>query len=689
MEPHAELDFLQHVDVDLKTILRSAAWLHSDFDAPRWEVSLEYKELAVVDWRVQVGNSLLTAKENKELLEGLKYYLLCAVDENGVGLNASLRKQRRNFSEALKIIDYFIINSEQLELCSAGLGGLTYNNLTSLLHQFGTHIQSSESIYCYRSLATHFILNLTAVTPAWAVANIMSEFPSITELQEDGRSEKELNIDISIVPTIRAALYYHGYYSGSPSQGYHLNGKRLSRELYFNTIAGTRTKPRLQWLSFFPHEKVYSREYNGVPVRYPGDGKVDETSYNSFRATLYRLGTLHSLELPAPPLADLTKILNFTIPLASDNCFRPVPSPIVLGQFKSCVEFHFKYGRMILDGFCRLAAYCKSSGEKMHRLSDKQVQNLIGSELVKLGVRQLGLASRQLNTIRSKPSKEHYYTKLRGNEGLIELVQIYIGCAQFVLGTLMARRYNELTELPLIKCLDKTKDWLILNLEKTSKGLYGIRDTQGRPIDPLPVAMIRLLVRMQRLLKRFGFIESYKRLFATPSTIGYNGLIDASTDTWSRNLDIIADYFQIPLDKQGRRYYIRQHQLRRFFALMYFHIYGHGGMNAIRWMLGHQDIEQIYRYIRANVDGASLQGALSQFVLEDMANGRLESYQDLADLLKEQFGTTAYGLYDEEEADLYIQSKLAEGSISIEPVFFTDENGKQMKIIVRVFNKTL
>jgi len=688
MELNSEHDFLQCLDADYKSMLKGADWLLSDFDAPRWTIALESKELIDVDWRVSLENGLLTSEENQELLEGLKYYLILSVDESGDGLPAASTMYRRNFLNAMTIIDYLLLNSKSLELCTAGLAGLTKSNLTALLHQYGSHPHSSESIYHYSSVAENFMLNISAITPAWAIANIFSEFPSIKDVQEDYFRERRLNIDPGLIPTIRAALFYHGYYSGSFRKGYHINGKRISEELYPNTIAGTRVKPRLQWLSFFPHEKIHHREFDGVPVRYSGDGIISEMHYNTFRATLYRLGALHSLELPAPPLAAFADIQNFTVPVSSDKRFRSVPSSIILGHFKNCVEFHFKYGRMIIDGFCKLAAYCKANRTTMHRLSDKQLQKIIGQELVKIGVKKLGLACIRLTTKHSKPLKEEYYTKLRGNEGLIELLQIYIGCVQFVLGTLMARRYNELTELPLLQCLDRTKEWLVINLEKTSKGLYRARDTQARPIDPLPVSMIRLLIRLQRLLKRFGFTEDYKRLFSSPSTTGCKGLINASVVTWNHNLDIMADYFQTPLDKHGRRYYIRQHQLRRFFALMFFHIYGHRGINAIRWMLGHQDIEQIYRYIRANVDGASLQGALSQFVLEDMANGRLESYQDLADLLKEQFGTRAYGLYDEEEADLYIQSKLAEGSISIEPVFFTDENGKQMKIIVRVFNKT-
>jgi hypothetical protein len=689
MQPHDELDFIKRLDEDQRSMLKKSDWLLTDFDEHEWSVSFDHIECLTINWRVQVDNGLLTSKENIELLESLKYFLLIAVDSEGLGSRSSIRKQRRNFSEALTIIDYFLLNSETLELTSAGLAGLSQTNLTGLLVEFSTHPYTSESIYKYNPTAEFFFLQITAETPASVIANIFMKFPSIKDVSEDQINSDNLSLNPEIIPAIRAALYHHGYYSGNLGQGYHLNGKRLSEELYPNTIGGTRIKPRLHWLSFYPFEKTYRRELDNVPVRYLSDGKVSLASYNSFRATLYRLGVLNLINASAPPASELVGITDFIVPVGADKTFRSVPSPIVLKQFKECVEFHFKYGKNIIDGFCRVAAYCKSSGIPIHQIPEKKIRNIIGPELIQLGVKRLGLACKQLNATKFKPPREDYYANLRQNEGLIELVQIYIGSAQFVLGTLMARRYNELTDLPLLTCLDQTKEWLISNIEKTSRNLFGVRDVQGRPIDPLPVAMIRLLVRMQRLLKRFGVIDSYKRLFSTPSTLGYKGLIDASTESWNRNLDIIADYFQTGTDKYGRRYYIRQHQLRRFFALIFFHTYGYGGMNAIRWMLGHQDIEQVYRYIKANIDGASLRGAMAQAVLEDMSKGGVENYQNLSELLKARFGTATFGLYDELEAEQYIQSQMQRGSIVIEPVFFTDEHGKQMKLVVQIFEKDL
>ncbi|OSN76533.1 hypothetical protein BV352_05434 [Pseudomonas syringae pv. actinidiae] len=39
-----------------------------------------------------------------------------------------------------------------------------------------------------------------------------------------------------------------------------------------------------------------------------------------------------------------------------------------------------------------------------------------------------------------------------------------------------------------------------------------------------------------------------------------------------------------------RRYYIRPHQLRRFFAMVFFNSSGDDKIHAIAWMLGHTNV---------------------------------------------------------------------------------------------------
>ncbi|MNF94386.1 hypothetical protein D3C84_770960 [compost metagenome] len=248
----------------------------------------------------------------------------------------------------------------------------------------------------------------------------------------------------------------------------------------------------------------------------------------------------------------------------------------------------------------------------------------------------------------------------------------------------MARRLAELVELPLNGCLDKTLEWLIIDLAKTSRGLWGARDRQARPIDKLGVKMIRELQRVQRYLKKIGFIQEYSSLFSTPEQLGGMRLPIATSFTYLRNLDYTFDYFETPTDSEGRRYYIRQHQLRRFFALLFFHFFDGGRINGIRWHLGHADVAHVWNYITEVMDGATLRGAKSQYVIEKIMRGKENAYQDLATFLEDKYGIPDFMILDENEADAYIQDEMCKGNVSIEPEFFPDELGTQMKIVVKI-----
>ena len=107
-------------------------------------------------------------------------------------------------------------------------------------------------------------------------------------------------------------------------------------------------------------------------------------------------------------------------------------------------------------------------------------------------------------------------------------------------------------------------------------------------------------------------------LFATPSIRGDVGFSQPTSYSYNRNLDFLCDYIQTPINKKGERYYIRQHQLRRFFAMLFFHSASFGGLETLQWMLGHTDIEHLWNYITETLDGTVLRGAKAQFVAQSL-----------------------------------------------------------------------
>ncbi|TON99656.1 integrase, partial [Vibrio parahaemolyticus] len=102
--------------------------------------------------------------------------------------------------------------------------------------------------------------------------------------------------------------------------------------------------------------------------------------------------------------------------------------------------------------------------------------------------------------------------------------------------------------------------------------------------------------------------------------------------TYNAHLDNLCDYLETDLveyyNGEYRRNYVRQHQLRRFFAMAFFWSKGFDGMDALRWMLGHSDIEHLYHYISESETGAVLNGAKASVIVR----GVIDSTSELAKL---------------------------------------------------------
>jgi hypothetical protein len=181
-------------------------------------------------------------------------------------------------------------------------------------------------------------------------------------------------------------------------------------------------------------------------------------------------------------------------------------------------------------------------------------------------------------------------------------------------------------------------------------------------------------------------------------------------NTFNTHLDLICDYFEIPLVKMNngelRRQYVRLHQLRRFFALLFFWQKRFQGLEALRWMLGHTDMSHLYHYISSNEVGDILNGVKATVIVQGILNkdGELEKLKSIGELkatLAKKYNTGAVVIDDLEsvidladdddittphidqlKAEANLESNLEEllktGEISLEPNFFkvTDEDGQ-------------
>lgn len=122
-----------------------------------------------------------------------------------------------------------------------------------------------------------------------------------------------------------------------------------------------------------------------------------------------------------------------------------------------------------------------------------------------------------------------------------------------------------------------------------------------------------------------------------------------------------CDYFEVQaveIDGIERRYYLRQHQLRRFIALAFYHS-SKGNIEALRHWLGHSDVEHVYTYISETAPGLVLDSVKAEVIVDFMFNGE-DSIEGL-DFLKQK-------IMEKYSAEDFVVRSLNEINKSYEPL---------------------
>ncbi|MFU4542436.1 integrase [Pseudomonas aeruginosa] len=691
MQLPPKLAFLATYFVEPSEAYRSAIWLLNNFDEDIWKYNLGYKQPKQLDWNVTLHDgTLLTAPKNKNLLNGFKYYLTTSTrDITGHSETNQLNgSQRQRFSKACHIIDYLLINGDRYKLGSYGLEGLTGGNLIEILDNLASNSLIAETVYNWKSKLREFCLALLSKTNESAIQEIILNTPQLSIITQEQIDNDSLGIPHDLIPKTRAALYLSGLYH-KQADGNQPNTILLSKLIYPETLIGkNKNKPVYQILGYNDDCSLFDREYPAAPVTSGVREQLTESTYRDYRQAIYNLGVLHEIHLPAPTIDALKQAGLFSPNLSRLGRYRTLPSEIVFKALRQSIEFHLDYGQKLTKAFCRVALECKKRNISPSSLTDEEIKLLVPTELIDLGVTTLCLAMRSpaaLDKHRNiKGQRTDYYSKLRKNNGLYELLAVYIGAIQLAIGIFMARRASELYGLYADSCLDDTEQWLLFMNAKTTRHLFGMRRRAARPIEPIAVDMIKTLIRMQKILVRIGYIPKLQTLFALPNFRGNQSLTDSSVYLYNRNLDFFCDYFESQVNTEGQRYYFRQHQMRRFFAMLFFYCGSFAKLDTLQWMMGHADPSHIYRYITESTDGAVLAGAKAHFAAERLRDGDMENFEELRQLLKERYGSDDFTIIDAHDLEDQIQELIQEGWIEIEPEFFTDHQEKKFKIVARL-----
>lgn len=626
------LDFLNKFKEETK--YKRIKFFNSKFEDNIWYFS--FKTERVIDFNILFqDNSLLTEKKNYKTLYTLKSLILEFFLYEDMHLNAE-----GTITQGLNSLLHFIglVNTKDKDQSFAkyGLQTLTKDKIIEI---FQSRLENNDLFFAYDGFEelNNFLIKNNLNKKDYEENDIMKIKEFIKNNNINLQSEVFKHRFIPIQISLKRVL---------------LNSENETRH-------------RTEYTGFF-------RKKNNL------DRNSTEQVLKNFMKVILVLKKMNKIEdedLYLPFEDDLNYVLNYEFSYKKIKHFETYPIKTIFKTFEKALDFHFKYGNDLVDTYLEFLKNLDLKIDKQHvdkkpivEINNDTIDSMIKKSL-KGKLKSMGVEKYLLDF------DEGYFKNLRSNKSLYSLLKVYYGCAQFIVGSLMARRQSEINSME-INCFDEVNLQLNFRKSKSYQHSFGIRDYISLPA---PEIVIEIVKNINRITKRFECKDNEKKLFFAPRA--YNPFFPVKCKkTIYENLDNMFDYFEIDLI-DNKRPYVRQHQLRRFFAMAFFWSKGFKSIDTLRWFLGHTNAEHVYSYIKENTQGEILNNVKSQYVSEN-----IKDYKNIEGILKETYNIENYSLIEKDDLAEYINSMLEDNLIKIEPEFIENDEGQKFEIIIKVKN---
>lgn len=652
-----------------------ANWLTNAYQDDVWHCRFG-ESVFVIDFRIRLAiGSLLTHHANAPLLEAIKNYLCAQTHASIVGVAVLAdRTGKRLLHRALHVLDYFLLSENFVSSHSSVFRQLEKNDIHSFIATISAGRSIKTNIYEPEQRIAEFVRTVTATAEDFALAR--RRVPALFDI---ALSELPEGVEEEQAQIARVWLYANGYYHpGANDNGYK---HKLSASRLLEYLIGTRVLSNLQfpnleldYLSFEPRER-FVRELPAAPIR-PGsdDERASAEHVQSYIHTLSIMGIGITGGCPLVSDDALTALEEKEVlkhgRLKPKGRYATLPFEVANLSLGRAIEFYLEYGEDLVNYYLALA-------EK--NWLDELLPGVPPS-LQKLGITRF----KNRETL-----AEGFFTELRSGSSLYEMLQVLIGAIAVLVNTLMARRSEELRGLkPTSIVKDGMYFLLAFNLGKSNLG--EIRERVLRPLPALGAEALALLARLNERLKTLGY-ESSPTLFqrikhGNKEEFTRYGTVQSERGWLELCLDRFCDFVEMPNDENGRRYYIRLHQLRRNFAMLFFWQGSFGGIQVLRYFLGHHKPSMTYRYVSETTKGEVLRRVKAK-VATELIKADSSATQSLAEFICVRHGITLDDLHVLPEADViaYIEDLLSSREAEIEPEFVDGPNGEEYKILYKVY----
>lgn len=665
---HAQTQLIQETLLEY----RSPWWLRSAYGAQTLEADFGSAGLVSLSFNVRLSDGTSLASSERAALRGEIYDFLC-LQAHPVARGERQRSpliDRRHFLQAANVVDYFLLNDAEMGLHWTGFSGIGTQQVTQFLLDVASAPTTIESLYGWTSrLSAHLCSQASLLSPA-KVAEYSMEYPFLGEID---LPEGEWTAGLSHAQVLAARVYLHesGLYrkTGKRQSRFRFlpNGARLALLLYPNTLlcdsGYLKAGPIPEELCIAPTDH-YIRELDAVRV---WKGREDErcaaTTFGSFQSKVMTWQHLSCLGSGGIREEVLDRVREFSLEavtsLKPGVGVTPAPPPVVAYALRRAIEFYYEHGSDLLHSVAKVLSEARAAGLSPQQLDDSgHFSSLLSAETKALGITCWSLEKSMTGKDRVRVDARAYLTRLRNDRvGLLDCIRVLYGAILVSVGALQASRQGELLDIN-VDSLDESNSWLSYLTRKS--GFDGLRNEDYRPAPQVVADMLRTLAEF------IGQVDEKERhVLAIPT---YFGDLTCGHQAANRSIDLFLDFFESPTDAEGRRYYLRQHQLRQFFAATFFYCCSFAGLDVLRWFLRHINPKHLWAYISTSTRGEVLRRYKAVAATAMIRNGAEETLKVLQ-LIKVKYNVTSFTVLSDDELTEMLSDLQLRGLVDIEPVF--------------------
>lgn len=356
-----------------------------------------------------------------------------------------------------------------------------------------------------------------------------------------------------------------------------------------------------------------------------------------------------------------------------------IPIEIGLAYFNNAMRFVHQYGDALVDYYLAILADRAAAVPDNDRASipfelsksplSQQFKVFVNGKEDSIG------SILRINEFR-RASSSVDYDLLRMHPTLDEALRVLIGSCIVCIALMKPSRDDELTHLKR-DCLLHNGDGYYFRFKL---GKSNARETYQELDRPIPVITAKAIQLMQKL--GLGLVDIFKdnrkisdNLFYLPNDRG-DGALKADSKLLNSQLDVFCDYVGLDTDDLGRRWYVRIHEMRKWFLLLLFWSGKYDVLDAARWMAGHTDASHVYAYIEQEFPGEELPKLEAEYAIERLraieAAGddkvRAESGLDrLYEVVLNHFKASSLSLVPDSDWEDFVMSLRESEGFSLEP----------------------